>query len=134
MQAFAIIKKRQNNDKCRFECKELIDKDVCDKGSIWYSSNCECECDKACNVGEYLDCKNCQCKKKLVDKLVIECTENIDEAKIAEITSMKLHSTDLHSAGHKNVCVCSYKICDILAVIALAIMELGLTLLILVGT
>ena len=47
---------------------------------------------------------------------------------------MKLHSTDLHSAGHKNVCVCSYTICDILAVIALAIMELGLTLLILVGS
>ena len=37
-------------------------------------------------------------------------------SKIAEITSTKLHS-----AGHKNVCVCSYTICVILAVIALAI-------------
>ena len=28
-------KQRWNNDKCRCECKELIDKSVCDKGSIW---------------------------------------------------------------------------------------------------
>ena len=25
-------KKRWNNDKCRFECKELIDKGICDNG------------------------------------------------------------------------------------------------------
>ena len=37
------------------ECKELIDKEVCDKGSTWNPSNCECECDKSCDVGEYLD-------------------------------------------------------------------------------
>ena len=76
-------KQRWNNDKCRCECKELIDKGVCDKGSIW---NCECECDKLCNVGEYLDYKNCKCRKKLVDKLVEECAENIDQVKMAEIT------------------------------------------------
>ena len=55
-------------------------------------------------------------QENLVDKLVAECTENIDKAKIAEITS-----TDLHSAVHENVRVCSYTICVILAVIALAI-------------
>ena len=55
-------------------------------------------------------------QKKIVDKLVAECTENIDEVKIAEITS-----TELHSSVHENVCVCSYTICVILAVIALAI-------------
>ena len=38
-------------------------------------SNCNCECE--CHVGEYLDYKNCKCKKKLVDKLVKECRENI---------------------------------------------------------
>ena len=27
---------------------------MCDKGFIWNPSNCECECDKACDVGEYL--------------------------------------------------------------------------------
>ena len=39
-------KQRANNDKCRSECKELIDKGSCDKGFIWNTSNCECECDK----------------------------------------------------------------------------------------
>ena len=34
-----------NDDKCRCECKELIDKGGCDRGYIWNSSNCECECD-----------------------------------------------------------------------------------------
>ena len=34
---------------------------------------------------------------------------------------MELHSMELHSAGHENVCVCSYTIYVILAVIALAI-------------
>ena len=39
--------------------------------------------DKSCDVGEYLDYENCKCRKKLVDKLTEECTENIDEIKIA---------------------------------------------------
>ena len=39
-------KQRWNNDKCRIEYKELIDKGVCDKGYIWNPSNCEYECDK----------------------------------------------------------------------------------------
>ena len=45
--------------------------------------NCECECDKSCDIGEYLDYENCKCRKKLVDKLVKECTENIDEIEFA---------------------------------------------------
>ena len=61
-----------NEDKCRCECKELIDKGVCDEGVIWNPSNCECECDKSVHIGEYLDYKNCKCRKKLVDKLVEE--------------------------------------------------------------
>ena len=47
--------KRWNDDKCRWECKELIDKGVRDKGFIWSPSNCECEYDKSCDVCEYLD-------------------------------------------------------------------------------
>ena len=57
-------KKRWNGDKCRRECKELIDKGACDKGSIQNPCNCECECDKSCDIGEYLDYKNCKCRKK----------------------------------------------------------------------
>ena len=56
-------KQRWNDDKCRCEYKELIDKGVCDKGFIWNPSNCECECDKSCDIGEYLDYKNCEFKK-----------------------------------------------------------------------
>ena len=61
----------------------MIDKGIRDKGFIWNPSNCECECDKSCDVGEYLDYANCKCRRKLVDKLVEECTENTDEVKIA---------------------------------------------------
>ena len=42
--------------------------------------------------GEYLDYENCKCIKKLVDKLVEECIENVDEAKITEITENKCQS------------------------------------------
>ena len=71
-------KQRWNDHKCRCECKELIDKGMCDKGFIWNPSNCECECDKSCDIGEYLDYKYCKCKKRIIDKLVEECSENID--------------------------------------------------------
>ena len=33
-------KQRWNNDKCRRECKELIDKEVCEEGYAWNPSNC----------------------------------------------------------------------------------------------
>ena len=78
-------KQRWNDDKCRWECKELINKVVCDKGYAWNPSNCECECNKSCDFGEYLDYKNFKRRKRLVDKLVEKCGENVDEAKLTEI-------------------------------------------------
>ena len=36
------------------------------------------ECEKSCDVGQYLDYESCKCSKKLIDKLVEECSENID--------------------------------------------------------
>ena len=62
---------------------------MCNKGFIWNLSNCDCECDKACDVGEYLDYENCKCKKKLVDKLVDECDETVDD----ETSLVKINST-----------------------------------------
>ena len=62
----------------------MIDKGICNKGLIWNPSNCECECDRPCDVGEYLDYENCKCRKKLVDELVEECTETV-EVKLAKI-------------------------------------------------
>ena len=78
MQLFVII----NN----VGIKELIDKGICDKGFIWNPSNCECECDKSCNISQYLDYSDCKCKKKLIDPLIEECTENDNETKIVNIT------------------------------------------------
>ena len=79
-------KQRWNKNKCRCECKELIDKGMCDKGFIWNPSNCECACDNVCDIGEYLGYENCKCRKELVDKLVDECTETVEEVKLAKIT------------------------------------------------
>ena len=69
-------------------------------------SNCECGCDKSCDVSEYLDYENCKCRKKLVDKLIEECTKNIDEAKIADMVLFE----------HRSECVCSCTICVALAI------------------
>ena len=72
----------------------MIEKGICDERFIWNPSNCECECDKLCDIGEYLDYVNCNCRKRLVDKLVEECTENVEEAKVTRITLFE----------HKNKC------------------------------
>ena len=52
----------------------MINNLVCDKGFIWNPSNCACECDKSCGIGQYLDYNSCVCRNSLVDKLVEECT------------------------------------------------------------
>ena len=83
MQVFVTISKRWNEDKCRCECREeLIDNGRCDKGFTWNPSNCECKCDWSCDIGEYLDYKNCKCRKRTVGELVEECSKNIDEIEI----------------------------------------------------
>ena len=40
------------------------------------------------SIGEYLSCKKCKYRKELVDRLVEECTENVDEK---EFYPAKLH-------------------------------------------
>ena len=100
-----------NDDKCWCKCKELIDEGVCNKGYAWNLSNCECECNKSCDVGEFLDYENCKCRKRLVDKLVDECSEKIDEAKLTKIALF----------DHENECVCSYTVCIVSGVIDLTI-------------
>ena len=62
---------------------------MCYKRFIWIQSNCECQCDKSSDVGEYLDYQNYKCRKKLVDELVEECTETVEEVKLVKITSAK---------------------------------------------
>ena len=91
-------KQRWNKNKRRCECKELLDKGVCDKWFVWNLSNYECECDKACDVGEYLDYENCKCRKKLVNKLVDECTETVEEVKLAKITLAENENENKYSS------------------------------------
>ena len=38
---------------------------------------CDYECNKACKIDEYLDTKNCSCKKRLIGKLLLECKDEI---------------------------------------------------------
>ena len=98
MQASVIINNVGMN-KCRCKCKELADKGVFDKGFIWNPSNCECECDNSCDVAEYLSYENCKCRKKLVDKLNEECTENVEEVKLAKTTSAEHENKHKCSSG-----------------------------------
>ena len=51
------------------------------KDIFFNPSNCDCECDKSCGVGEYLDYSNYKCRKRLLDPLIEECIENIDVIK-----------------------------------------------------
>ena len=81
-------KQRWNKDKYRCECKELIEKGICDNGFIWNPSYCECECNKHNDIGQYLDYKSCKYRKKLIDKLVEECSEIIDGNKMSYIGTL----------------------------------------------
>ena len=38
---------------------------------------CDCECDKACKIDDYLHLKNCWCEKGIIDKLVLTCKDEI---------------------------------------------------------
>ena len=50
-------KQKWNHDKCRFKCKELDDFISCKKGYKTNFRTCNCECDKAYKIGEYLNIK-----------------------------------------------------------------------------
>ena len=67
----------------------MIHKGVCNKWYAWNPSNVECECDKSCDFGEYLDHENCKYRIRLVDKLVDECSETNEETSLVKINSTK---------------------------------------------
>ena len=94
-------KQKLNEDKCRCECRgKLSDKERCDKGFIWNPSNCNCECDKSYDIGQYLDYENCKCRRKIVGELVEECSKNIDENEM--IYNETLNTIPLND--YKKVC------------------------------
>ena len=100
----------------------MIEKGICHKGFTWNPCNCNCESNKSCDVEEYLDYKNCKCRNKLVDKLIKECSENIDGNENGTLND------------YKNVCN-SCKIYVLLFVIAFLIIAfLSLHIFIFIGT
>ena len=60
----------------------MIHKGRCDKGFIWNPNACECECDKSYHLGQYLDYESWKCRKQLIDKLIEECSEDINGNKM----------------------------------------------------
>ena len=44
---------------------------------MWNPSTCDCECNKACKIDEYIDNRNCSCKKRLNGKSVFVCEVEI---------------------------------------------------------
>ena len=104
-------KQKLKEDKYRSQCKELIDKEICDKGFNWDLSSCEYERDKSWDVGEYLPYKNCKCRKRSGDRLVEECSENIDEK---ELNPLELHSNKMiyNSTLNEYEKICSSSGCN----------------------
>ena len=45
---------------------------------MWNPSTCTYECNKYCEVGQYLDYENCVCRKKLINYLIEQCTSIAD--------------------------------------------------------
>ena len=67
------------------KCKCRLDASVCNNKQRWNNDKCRCECKELIDKG--VDYKKCKCKKRLVNKLAEECTENIEETRQVEINS-----------------------------------------------
>ena len=55
----------------------MDDYSSCKDGYILNPSTCDCKCNKACQIDEYLDIKKFSCKKRLINKLVLKCEAEI---------------------------------------------------------
>ena len=76
-------RQKWDHDECQCKCKELDDKGSCKNNYLWNSSTCDCECNKAHTIDEYLDIKNCSCKKhdKLLDEILNTTETSLDNKK-----------------------------------------------------
>ena len=106
-------KQRRNSDKGRYERKEFNDIGRYDDGFIPNSSICEC--DKSSDVPDHLDYQNCKCRKRLIDKLVQECSED----EILNRTS--LNTTNPISITDKANCLIYIILLTIMSLILLSI-------------
>ena len=76
----------------------MIDKRIFEKRFIWNPSKCECKWKKSHDFGEYLNYENCRWKKKLVDKLVKERSENTDKIEIYDGYENEYSSSTIYIA------------------------------------
>ena len=77
------------HESCKCVCK--LNSSVCNNKQIWnddtcrcdcnedFAGICECQCNKWCEPGQYLDHKNCFCKNKLIGRVIEKCTRVINE-------------------------------------------------------
>ena len=70
---------KYNHDEFQCDCKELNGWGSCIDDYIWNSSTGNFECSSACKIDGYLDMfrKNYSCEKRLFDKLVLMCEDEV---------------------------------------------------------
>ena len=52
------------------------------------------------DIGEYLGYENCKCRKRLIDKLVEECTETVKEVKPARCETLTENENSYKSSSY----------------------------------
>ena len=86
-------KQRWNEDNCGYECKELIDKSMCDEGFFGIQVIVNVNVINLVILANIQIVKIGKVEKKLIDPLIEECSENIGETNInnneAKITNEK---------------------------------------------
>ena len=86
----------------------LIEKGICDKGFIWNPSNYYCECDKSCDIREYLDYKNCEWRKKVVDSLVEKCSKYLDKNEMVYNKTFNVSVGDYKCGSIHSIICCNF--------------------------
>ena len=44
---------------------------------MWNPCKCDCELDEICEMGEYLDIRNCAYKERVIDNLMLTCDDEV---------------------------------------------------------
>ena len=104
----------------------MIDKCKCDDGFVWNPSICER--DKSFYVAEFLDYENCKCRKKFIDKLVLEFKYEV-------LNAIPIYTADTISIADKKVtckknCLISINLMKIISSLLQAIASIFLSVVI----
>ena len=101
----------------------MIDKGKFNDGFVWNPSICEWECVKSCDIGDQLDYANCKCRKRLIDKLILECEDEV-------LNAYPINTKDTISIADKKVtcknnCPVYIILLTIMCLISLAIVSIS---------